>query len=362
MPPSSCVRAAARRRASRSASPHDAAVPAILDALPQLGIERSAIRIVGHRIVHGGARFHASVRIDAATVAALRALAPFAPSHNPIELAGITAASEGLPDAVQVAAFDTTFHRTLPPDAYAYAGPYAWLGEDIRRYGFHGINVGYCVERAARLLDSEPARLRLVVAHLGGGCSVTAVRNARSADTTMGFTPLDGIAMATRSGSVDPGILFYLLRRESERGTSLSEATDALDRMLNHGSGLAGLSGISGDVRPLLSAEAQGDERARLALGVFVHRLAAAIASMLPALERLDALVFTGGIGEHAAELRARTCAKLATLGIALDANRNAAAVPDVDIAVADARARVFAIAAREEWTIARECARVVAS
>ena len=335
-------------------------VAAILRTLPQVGIEAGALTAVGHRIVHGGARFHQSVRIDDGVLAALRELEPLAPSHNPVELAGIAAATSALPHAAQVAVFDTAFHRTLPPHAYAYAGPSQWLADGIRRYGFHGINVAYCVERAADLLRRDAARLRLVVAHLGGGCSVTGVRDGASVDTTMGFTPLDGIAMATRSGSVDPGILVYLMRRADAK-TSLGSAAQTLDDTLNHASGLRGLSGISGDVRPVLAAEARGDERARLALDVFVHRLAAAIAGMLPSLDRLDALVFTGGIGEHAAALRMRTCAKLAALGVRLDDTANAASVADdADIALAGAPSRILVIAAREEWTIARECARVL--
>lgn len=339
----------------------EAAVAAILGRLRELGIDPAALHAVGHRIVHGGPRFRQSVRLDETVVRALRELEPLAPSHNPVELAGIAAAGSALPHAAQVAAFDTAFHRTLPPHAFTYAGPYDWLAQDVRKYGFHGINVAYCVERAADLLGREAARLRLVVAHLGGGCSVTAVRDGASVDTTMGFTPLDGIAMATRSGSVDPGILVYLLRRANRTGSSVAEAASDLDDTLNHASGIRGLSGISGDVRPVLAAEARGDERARLALEVFVHRLAGAIAGMLPALGRLDALVFTGGIGEHGAALRERTCATLGALGVELDAGANEARREnDADVATPSSPARVLVIGAREEWAIARECARVL--
>jgi acetate kinase len=335
------------------------AVPALLAAYRELGCGLDRIAAVGHRLVHGGPRFRASVRVDDAVFAALRELEPFAPSHNPVELAGIAAARTALPDVPQIAAFDTAFHRTLAPAAFTYAGPYAWLALDIRRYGFHGINVAYCTERASRLLE-RPKKPRLIVAHLGGGCSVTAVRDGASVDTTMGFTPLDGVPMGTRSGGVDPGIATYLLRR-MPHDTSATAAARELDETLNRRSGLLGLSGISSDVRDLEAAQGENGERARLALAVFEHRLAAAIASFLPALGRLDALVFSGGIGEHAAALRARVCARLAICGIVIDDERNAARSGDVDIAARSSDVRVLVVTAGEEWFIARDCVRVLA-
>jgi len=285
------------------------AVGVLLDAYRELGCDPARFAAVGHRIVHGGPHFRDSVRIDDGVIDALRALEPFAPSHNPIEVAGIEAIGQALTGVTQIAAFDTAFHRTLPQRAYVYGGPYDWLAGDIRRYGFHGLNVAYCIERVANLLGREESALRCVVAHLGNGCSVTAVRDGLSVDTSMGFTPLDGVVMGTRSGAVDPGIIVYLLRRVPDQPAAA--AADRIDRMLNRESGLLGLSGVSGDVRSVLAA-AEGDARAEVALDVFTYRIATAIAATLPALERLDTLVFTGGIGEHAAAVRARVCGYLA--------------------------------------------------
>ena len=335
------------------------AVPLLIDAYRELACDEALIEAVGHRLVHGGSRFRASVKIDEAVIAALRELEPLAPSHNPIEVAGIEAARVALPDVPQIAAFDTAFHRTLEPAAATYAGPHEWLALGIRRYGFHGINVAYCVERASRLLE-RPKKLRLIVAHLGGGCSVTAVRDGASVDTSMGFTPLDGVPMGTRSGGIDPGIVTYLLRR-MPAATSATAGARELDETLNRRSGLSGLSGLSSDVRELEAAASDGDERARLALDVFEHRLAASIASYLPVLGRLDALVFTGGIGEHAAALRSRICARLAICGIVLDRKRNAERSGDTDIAAASSDVRVLVVTAGEEWYVARDCVRVLA-
>jgi acetate kinase len=339
-----------------------AAVPVLLDGYRELGSATAGVAAVGHRIVHGGGYFSASVRIDDDVVARLRALEPFAPSHNPLELAGIEAIARALPHVTQVASFDTAFHRTLPPRAYVYGGPYEWLARDVRRYGFHGINVAYCLERAGWLLGRATAALRCVVAHLGGGCSVTAVRDGQSVDTSMGFTPLDGLVMGTRSGAIDPGILVYLLR--DAPGQTAKDAADRIDDVLNRKSGLLGLSGVSSDVRNVLEAAADGDARADLALDVFSYRIATTIAATLPALERIDALVFTGGIGEHAAAVRRRVCEQLAFAGIALDARQNESRTgqEDVDVALADLATRVLVVTAREEWYVARECARLLAS
>ncbi len=335
------------------------AVPLLVRAYRELGCDEARIEAVGHRLVHGGPRFRESVRIDDAVIAALRELEPLDPNHNPVELAGIAAARAALPDVPQIAAFDTAFHRMLGPAAATYAGPYEWLAEDIRRYGFHGINVAYCAERASRLLERRK-KPRIVVAHLGGGCSVTAVRDGASVDTTMGFTPLDGVPMGTRSGGIDPGIATYLLRR-MKKETTAADAARELDETLNRRSGLFGLSGMSSDVRELEAAATGGNERARLALDVFEHRLAAAIASFLPALGRLDALVFTGGIGEHAAALRGRVCARLAICGVVLDAERNRSRSGDADVAAESSDVRVLVVTAGEEWFIARDCVRVLA-
>ena len=249
--------------------------------------------------------------------------------------------------------FDTGFHATIPPAAAVYPGPYAWIGKGIRRYGFHGISHRYVAERAAAILGRDLASLRLVTCHLGNGCSLAAVREGRSIDTTMGFTPLDGLMMGTRSGSLDPGILIYLLRNE---GCSAGE----LDRILNKESGLWGLSGVSADMREILSAMERGDARARLAFDVFAHRLAREIGGMIASLSGLDALVFTAGIGENCPPLREVVCRQFGFLGLRLDTEKNARSPVDEDIAAPDSAVRVLVIHTDEDWEIARECHRAM--
>jgi acetate kinase len=295
---------------------------------------------VGHRVVHGGARFRDPVVLDEGVKAAIRELSSLAPLHNEPALEAIESAQRVLPDVPHVAVFDTAFHATLAEEAAVYAVPRRWTEEwGVRRYGFHGLSVQWAAERV-------PVP-RLVVCHLGGGCSVTAVRDGRSVETTMGFSPLEGVPMTTRSGSIDPGALLYLLR---ERRLSVAD----LDRALEHESGLKGLSGRSGDVRELEQAEASGDERARLALAVYVRRIAAAVAASASALGGLDALVFTAGVGEHSVAVRERVCERLAFLGLALDAAANASADADADVAAPGSAVRVHVVRAREELVIAR--------
>jgi acetate kinase len=314
-----------------------------LDGFDSVDGER--VEAVGHRVVHGGARFREPVLVDDSVRAEILALESIAPLHNAPALAGIERATESFPDVPHVAVFDTAFHRTLPAEASTYALPEAWReGWGIRRYGFHGISVAWSAERAPELLGVAPEGLRLVVCHLGGGSSVTAVRDGRSLDTTMGLTPLEGVPMTTRSGSVDPGALLFLQR---EHGLSVEE----LERVLNEESGLKGLSGSTGDLREL---EATSDARARLALGVYVHRLAGAVAAMTAALGGLDALVFTAGVGEHSATVRERVCSSLGFLGLEVDSAANEHAVADVDVATPGSAARILVIAAREELVVAR--------
>ena len=308
------------------------------------------IAAVGHRVVHGGREFSRAVPVDEKVEAAIERLAAFAPLHNASNLEGIRTARELLgPDSPQIAVFDTAFHRTLPEAASTYAGPRGWLDRDIRRYGFHGTSFRYASRRAARLLgrESDPG-LRLLVCHLGGGCSLCATRGGRSLDTTMGFTPLDGIAMCTRSGSVDPGILIYLMRQGS--------SPDELERVLNKESGLAGLSGMPGDTRVIVPAAKKGDANARLALDVFIHRLRAGIGSMLASLGGLDALVFTDGISEDEPTVRSMACEPFRFAGVNLDAAKNAESPVDADIAEEGSPARVLIVKSRENWQIAREC------
>lgn len=311
----------------------------ILDGLP-------AIDAVAHRIVHGGDRFRGPVRIDAEIESALRELADLAPLHQQKSLAALDAVSAALPDVPAVACFDTAFHATLPEAAATYALPAIWRERyGLRRYGFHGLSHGYAVRRAAEMLGSDD--LRLVTCHLGSGASLAAVRAGRCLDTTMGFTPLEGLVMATRSGSVDPGLLLWLLEREAMTELEMAKA-------LEHESGLLALAGTA-DMREIVSGADRGEERARLALDVYIHRLRGMIATMTAAVAGLDALVFTGGVGENSAAVRALTVDGLRFLGLALDAERNDAALPDANLAAADSTAPVLVIAAREDLEMARQ-------
>jgi acetate kinase len=304
---------------------------------------------VGHRVVHGGPTFAGPVRIDAQVRAAIAALEPLAPLHTRAALEGIDAAAEALPGLPQVACFDTAFHRTLRPEAATYAVPRAWTERfALRRYGFHGLNVAWCHERAERILGGAASR-RLVVCHLGSGCSVTAVLDGRSVDTSMGFTPLDGVPMATRPGALDPGLLLHLL--------AAGVGADELDEALNQRSGLYGIAGLPG-LREVERAAEVGDERARLAFAVFVRGVSGAVAAMSTALRGLDAVVFTAGAGERSAALRAAVCGRLTQLGVAVDTERNAAHAEQ--IAPAGAAVAVLIVPAGEELVVARETAAVL--
>jgi acetate kinase len=274
------------------------------------GLDLSTVEAVAHRVVHGGPSFVEAVVVDDAVLARLDALAPLAPLHNPVAVATIRAARRVLPGLPHVAVFDTGFHARLPETAWRYPVPQRWTDDwGVRRYGFHGLSVEWSVERAGHLLGRPATSLALVVAHLGSGCSVTAVLRGRSVMTSMGMTPLEGLMMGTRAGSIDPGILLNLLREDR---LTLAELADDLD----HASGLLGVSGRTGEVRDLLELERRGDERARLALEMFVDRAAAGIAAAVTALPRLDAIVFTAGIGEHAGSIRAAIVKRLAAVGV----------------------------------------------
>jgi acetate kinase len=295
---------------------HAAAVAAILEQVRSLA-EDAHPGAVGHRVVHGGERFAESVLIDDDVLDAIEAHSPLAPLHNPPALLGIRAVRDNWPDVPQVAVFDTAFHQTMPPRAFRYAVPEEWYTRHrVRRYGFHGTSHRFVCARGADLLGRPLAELALVVAHLGNGCSAAAVLGGESVETTMGLTPLEGLVMGTRSGDVDPALFGYLA---AEAGLSAEQVTEAL----NTESGLLGLSGRTNDMREIGAAAAHGDERARLAIDVFVHRLAKAVAALVVPLGRLDALIFTGGIGEHDADVRARTVGALGFLGLRLDAAAN---------------------------------------
>ena len=318
-----------------------------LEELWRAGIEPLSLRGAGHRVVHGGTRFTEPTLIDDEVLSQLDGLAELAPLHNPIAVETIRAQRELLPGLSAVAVFDTAFHAQLPDEAFVYPLPWKWYLEwGIRRFGFHGLSVVWALGRSAELLGRPARDLGLVVAHLGSGCSVTAVDGERSVSTSMGLTPLEGLAMGTRAGSVDPGILVHVLRR---RGLTADDLAETLD----HRSGLLGLSGISGDVREVRAAARNGSDRARLALDVFARRAAEGIAAAATALSRLDALVFTGGIGEHDGLMRADICARLAVLGVApLDPEQSPA--HDVIVSPAGSGVAVLRVEAREDLVIAR--------
>ena len=307
------------------------------------------IDAVGHRVVHGGAHFRNPVVITDEVRAAIESVSAFAPLHIRAEVEGMKIVENLLGAVTQVAVFDTAFHRQIPLSAAIYPGPYEWFEGGIRRYGFHGINHQYCAERAAQMLGADLKALRIVSCHLGNGCSVTAIRDGQSIDTTMGFTPLEGLMMGTRSGSVDPGILTYLMRR----GQLDSEG---IDKVLNEKSGLLGVSGLSSDMRDILTGIQQGHKRAKLAFDIYVHRLRAAIGGMAAVLGGMDVLVFTAGVGENSDEVRAAACRELGFLGIRLNDRTNARPSLDQDISTPDARVRVLVIRAEEDWAIAKEC------
>lgn len=328
------------------------------DALPdaaQKAIEQCqpfGIDAVGHRVVQGGARFFEPTRITPDVLRDLRGLEPLDPLHNPTEVALVEAAQKLLPDAPAVAVFDTAFHRTLPEVAWRYALP-ADLADrqGLRRYGFHGISHRYVSGRLLECLGREAAGSRLITCHLGSGASVCAVRDGRSVDTSMGLTPLEGLVMGTRSGDVDPGLLLYLLRTQDM-------TAGQLDDLLNHSSGLKGLAGRN-DVRDLEQAAGEGDKRAALALDIFAYRVRKYLGAYAAALGGLDAVAFTGGIGEHAAKMRARICQELDFLGLRLDDEHNQAATGGeaARISADNGPAQVWVIPTDEERQIAREVA-----
>jgi len=306
---------------------------------------------VGHRVVHGGRQFVTAVELDAAVRRKLDDLVDLAPLHQPKSLAGIDAVSQVLPGIPAVACFDTAFHAGMPAAAATYALPPEWRKRwELRRYGFHGLSHAYATRRVSELLGHVPERL--VVCHLGSGASLCAVRDGRSADTTMGFTPLEGLVMGTRSGSVDPGLVLWLAEHA---GTPPAE----LAATLEYRSGLLGLAGTA-DMREVQAGADRGDDAAGLALDVYLHRLRGLVASMAASLGGLDTLVFTGGVGEHAAGVRARAADGLAFLGVGLDEDRNARADGDTDITVDGAAVRAFVVAAREDIEIARQVREVL--
>ncbi|NUP09458.1 MAG: acetate/propionate family kinase [Polyangiaceae bacterium] len=314
-----------------------------------------ALAAVGHRIVHGGA-FHSSVRITSSVRETIASLAALAPLHNPPGLETLAAAESALGEVPHVAVFDTAFHATLPPSAYTYPLPIAWSeGWGIRRYGFHGLSHSYCARRAAEMLGRDVGELRTIICHLGHGCSATAVLGGASVDTTMGFTPLDGLMMGTRSGAVDPGILMHVQQHHAL-------TAQEVDAALNHRSGLLGVSGLSADMREVLAARDDGDARAKLAVEVYSHRVRQAIGALAVTLGGVDALVFTAGVGEHAAVVRSEVCRGLECLGIVVDDGANHTCRPDADISRRGAAVRTLVIATREDIAMLEDVVRVIAT
>ena len=342
------------------ASDRRTALLAVLENLEGAHIPAGSIEAVGHRVVHGGGVFEAPVVVDDSSLASLAELGDLAPLHNGVAVETIQAAREALPRVSHVACFDTAFHATLPEAAARYAVPESWHTDwGIRRFGFHGLSVSWAVERTGEILGRTPSELDVVVAHLGSGCSVTAVRRGRSIGTSMGFTPLEGLMMGTRAGSIDPGILVHLLR-------SGRISVEALAETLEHRSGLLGVSGRSADIRELEAAAAAGDDRARLALEMFVDRAAAGIGAAIVALSRLDALVFTGGIGENAGRVRAAIVERLGVIGVRpitpeeTGSDRILASDPRAAAGKA-AEPAVLRVEAREDLVIARAVAALFA-
>jgi acetate kinase len=332
---------------------HSEAMAAVLGK-----IEGYHVGAVGHRVVHGGEAFSESVLIDGETLAAIRDCVPLAPLHNPANLAGIEEARSRFPDLPHVAVFDTAFHQTMPPRAFLYALPHELYERyKVRRYGFHGTSHRFVSAEAARLLGKAPEDLQLITAHLGNGCSACAVKGGHSVDTTMGFTPLEGLMMGTRSGDIDPNLLEYL---GGVLGKSSAEITD----MLNRRSGLLGVSGLSNDMRTLAAAAADGNAGARLAIDVFCYRLAKGVLALAAGLERIDALVFTGGIGEHSAPVREKTLSYLQILRpvIAPELNLDHGRSSQGRITAPESGLLALVVPTNEELVIAREAARFLNS
>ncbi len=337
---------------SEIASHHDALERIILH-LQAAGIIRDGkgIDAIGHRVVHGGERFHEPALLNAEVVAAIRAMVPLAPLHNPANLEGIEVAQRLFPHVPQVAVFDTAFHQTMPPVAFRYALPEALYREhQVRRYGFHGTSHRYVMQQAAMYLQTPAADLNLITLHLGNGCSATAIAGGKSVDTSMGMTPLEGLVMGTRSGDLDPALHFYL-----QRAMGLDSA--ALENLLNKQSGLKGVCGVS-DMREIQQRAESGDTAAQLAEALFAYRVKKYIGAYLAVLGRVDAIIFTGGIGEHSARIRELVCDNLQGLGIVLDASKNRQPAAGVlEFQQANAAIKLLVIPTNEELEIARSTA-----
>ena len=337
---------------------HEIAIKKVLDKLvdPQIGVIKSLsdIGAIGHRVVHGGEKFSGSVLITDPVIAALKQNIPLAPLHNPPNITGIEAMQKALPGTPNVGVFDTSFHASMPPESYIYALPYEWYEQyHVRRYGFHGTSHRFVSERAAQMLGIPSAQFNCITCHMGNGSSITAVRNGKSYDTSMGMTPLEGLVMGTRCGDVDAGIPSYLA---ANVGFSFAD----IDNAFNKKSGLLGISGVSSDMRDLQKAAAEGNARARLALDVLCHRVLKYIGAYAVELGRVDAIILTGGIGENDTLFRAAVVERLTILGIKLDAEANKARGTEVVISTADSSIKVLVVPTNEELVIARDTRDIV--
>ena len=310
--------------------------------------ELSEIEAVGHRVVHGGTEYSESVFLTPEVKEAIADLIILAPEHNPAHLEGIEAIEKVLENVPQIAVFDTAFHSRIPPEVATYPVPYDWLELGIRRYGFHGTSHKYCADKAAKISGKSLENLRLITCHLGNGCSLAAIKNGISINTTMGFTPLEGLMMGTRSGSIDAGILIFLIQNK------YFDASE-LNLVLNKNSGLKGIFGESGDMREVLKARDAGNEKAKLAFDMYVHRLRCGIGEMVASLGGLDVLVFTAGVGENAAAVREETCKGLEFLGIKIDREKNNNSPKNTSISTEDSAVEVLVVHTQEDWAIASE-------
>lgn len=314
----------------------------------------SEIRAVGHRIVHGGEEFSESVVITRRVKKAIRSHFELAPLHNPPNLLGIKVAQKLLPDIKHVAVFDTAFHQTIPPSAYLYAIPYDFYKRDkIRKYGFHGTSHKYVALKTAKILRKAPARLKLITVHLGNGCSIAAVENGKSINTSMGFTPLEGLVMGTRSGDIDPAVVFYLMHKKRL-------SYHKIDELLNKKSGLLGMSGISSDMRDVYNGVKKGNRKAKLAFEVFIDRIQKYIGSYIVAMDGVDAIIFTAGIGENHVPTRRAVCEKLSFLGVKIDPKKNNSPAKEKIISTKNSKVKVLVVPTNEELMIARETYRLV--
>lgn len=304
------------------------------------------IDLVGHRVVHGGTKYSQAVVIDKDVKNAIADFIPLAPNHNPAHLEGINTIEKILPDVTQVAVFDTAFHTTIPQAAKVYPLPYEYFTQGIQRYGFHGISHQYCANRTAQILQHPLESLKIITCHLGNGCSLAAIKDGGCIDTTMGFSPLEGLMMGTRCGSIDPQIPLYLMQEYALDVAQVSH-------LLNQESGLKGVSGISADLRNILAAINDGNAQAQLAFDIYLHRLKSSIGAMVASLNGLDALVFTAGVGENSAIIREKTCEGLTYLGLQLDSAKNKVNPVDENIATDDSNAAVLVIQTQEDWAIA---------